>query len=84
MNQEGSWTDSEIPGMEKFNAVKGVLETNRLLINEINRNHELRTPEALGRNVVLIRQLNTNVGKVVDLYKEISLLFVISSREGEG
>lgn len=37
----------------------------RILINEINTNHGLRTPEALARNVVLIRELNNNTAKVV-------------------
>lgn len=36
----------------------------RILINEINTNHGLRTPEALARNVVLIRELNNNTAKV--------------------
>ena len=72
-----------MPGIEKFDAVQGVLETNRLLIIEINRNHGLRTPEALARNVVLIRELNANVGKVVDLYKELSVQFAVTPGEGE-
>lgn len=72
-----------VPGVEKFDAVQGVLETNRLLIIEINRNHGLRTPEALARNVVLIRELNANVGKVVQLYKELSVLFSMALGEAE-
>ena len=36
----------------------------RILINEINANHEARTPEGLARNVVLIKELNSNVLKV--------------------
>ena len=36
----------------------------RILINEISINHEARTPEGLARNVVLIRELNSNVAKV--------------------
>ncbi len=35
-----------------------------MLINEINSNHEARTPEALARNVVLIQELDSNVAKV--------------------
>jgi len=35
-----------------------------VLINEINSNHEARTPEALARNVVLIQELDSNVAKV--------------------
>ena len=37
----------------------------RLLITEINTNHEIRTPDGLARNVHLIRELNSNVAKVV-------------------
>ena len=37
---------------------------NRNLINEISINHEARTPEGLARNVVLIRELDSNVAKV--------------------
>jgi Early Flowering 4 domain len=35
----------------------------RLLITEINANHEGRTPEALARNQLLIRELNGNIAK---------------------
>ncbi len=40
------------------------MPNNRILINEISINHEARTPEGLARNVVLIRELNSNVAKV--------------------
>ena len=36
----------------------------RLLITEINANHEGRNPEALARNQLLIRELNGNIAKV--------------------
>ena len=36
----------------------------RVLIKEINANHEGCTPEGLARNVVLIRELNSNLAKV--------------------
>eukprot|EP00897_Mesotaenium_endlicherianum_P000167 jgi/Mesen1/10150/ME000076S09659 len=51
------------PGFEKFNHVQAILDHNRLLINEINKNHEERNPEGLMRNVALIRELNHNVAK---------------------
>jgi hypothetical protein len=63
----------------------------RLLINEINANHESkrqafapflvssisrlieeRSSEGLQHNVVLIRELNANIAKVMLLYKSIS------------
>lgn len=36
----------------------------RRLIKEIKANHEAQTPEALARNCVLIRELNTNISAV--------------------
>ncbi|GMH36223.1 hypothetical protein BSKO_04091 [Bryopsis sp. KO-2023] len=60
------------PGSEKFRTVQDVLDANRLLISQVNRNHEMRTPESLARNVVLIRELNRNLSRVVELYKDIA------------
>ena len=44
--------------------VRGILDRNKLLINEINYNHDGRNPEGLQRNVVLIRELNDNIRQV--------------------
>jgi hypothetical protein len=55
--------------------VQFLLDHNRLLINEINQNHEAKISEGLTRNVTLIRQLNSNVAKVVDLYASLSSNF---------
>ncbi|KAL0037333.1 hypothetical protein WJX79_002428 [Trebouxia sp. C0005] len=65
-------TASSWPGLEKFNLVQDYLEKNKLLITEINNNHEIRSSEGLARNVHLIRELNNNVAKVVALYKDLS------------
>lgn len=65
-------TASSWPGLEKFNLVQDYLEKNKLLITEINNNHEIRSSEGLARNVYLIRELNNNVAKVVALYKDLS------------
>lgn len=67
--------ESVVPGFEKFTTVQNVLDQNKILINEINANHEARTPEGLARNVVLIKELNSNVSKVVELYKDITAAF---------
>ena len=52
------------PGYEKFQVVQRILDRNKLLINEINHNHDGRSPIGLQRNVVLIRELNNNIAKV--------------------
>ena len=40
-----------------------LLDKNKLLIDEITRNQELKTAESLQRNNLLIRELNNNVTK---------------------
>ncbi|KAL8522604.1 hypothetical protein ACS0TY_012664 [Phlomoides rotata] len=52
--------------------VQSILDQNRLLINEINQNHESKIPDKLSRNVGLIRELNNNIRRVVDLYANLS------------
>ncbi|DBA86924.1 TPA: hypothetical protein ACH3X2_000318 [Trebouxia sp. C0005] len=87
-------TASSWPGLEKFNLVQDYLEKNKLLITEINNNHEIRSSEGLARNVHLIRELNNNVAKQVhtagemgvlasghyELMVEVRLLSIISHR----
>lgn len=63
-----------------------ILDQNRLLINEINQNHESKMPDNLSRNVGLIRELNNNIRRVVDLYADLSSSFTKSreaSSEGD-
>ncbi|KAL6846102.1 hypothetical protein ACP4OV_023550 [Aristida adscensionis] len=55
-----------------FGEVQGILEHNRVLIQEINQNQESRDPDGLTRNVALIRELNTNISRVVGLYADLS------------
>ncbi|GAQ84309.1 hypothetical protein KFL_001840080 [Klebsormidium nitens] len=74
----------EWPGFEKFIIVQAILDHNKLLINEINLNHERRRPEGLTRNVQLIRELNENVTKVMKLYEELSQAFVQSFGKNAG
>lgn len=59
-------------GFDRFSAVQDVLDRNAILIQQIDANHRTRTPEALQRNVVLVRELNTNVQRVVELYGELA------------
>lgn len=57
---------------KNFVQVQNILDQNRLLINEINQNHESTIPDNLTRNVGLIRELNNNIRRVVDLYADLS------------
>ncbi|EXC04960.1 hypothetical protein L484_002611 [Morus notabilis] len=71
---------------KSFVQVQDILDQNRLLINEINQNHESKIPDNLSRNVGLIRELNNNIRRVVDLYADLSTSFTKSmevSSEGE-
>ncbi|KAK4413760.1 protein ELF4-LIKE 4 [Sesamum alatum] len=71
---------------KNFVQVQNILDQNRLLIIEINQNHESKIPRNLTRNVGLIRELNNNIRRVVDLYTDLSNSFAKSmevSSEGE-
>ncbi|KAK9071199.1 hypothetical protein SSX86_009768 [Deinandra increscens subsp. villosa] len=72
---------------KSFVQVQSILDQNRLLINEINQNHESKIPDNLSRNVGLIRELNNNIKKVVDLYSDLSSNFSrsidVNSSEGD-
>jgi hypothetical protein len=58
-----------------FVQVQSLLDQNRMLISEINQNHESRAPDNLTRNVGLIRELNNNIRRVVGLYADLSASF---------
>ncbi|KAI3711527.1 hypothetical protein L1987_70065 [Smallanthus sonchifolius] len=70
-----------------FVQVQSILDQNRLLINEINQNHESKIPDNLSRNVGLIRELNNNMKKVANLYTDLSSNFSksidVNSSEGD-
>ncbi|KAI3495706.1 hypothetical protein L1887_38052 [Cichorium endivia] len=73
---------------KSFVQAQNIFDQNRLLINEINQNHESKIPDNLSRNVGLIRELNNNIRKVVDLYSDLSSNFtksmdVNNSSEGD-
>ena len=65
----------------KFSQVQEILDQNRILIREINENHESKLPEMLTRNVGLIRELNGNISQIVELYAKLSNDFVQSMEE---
>lgn len=73
----GSQIEGKLLGalQRNFLQVQTILDQNRLLINEINQNHESRIPDNLSRNVGLIRELNDNIRRIVDLYGNLSVSF---------
>ncbi|KAK4283459.1 hypothetical protein QN277_000407 [Acacia crassicarpa] len=91
-NNNGTHHHQEIDGKmlqtfkKNFVQVQNILDQNRLLINEINQNHESKVADNLSRNVGLIKELNSNIRKVVDLYSDLSTSFSKSmdvSSEGD-
>ncbi|KAJ0237349.1 Protein ELF4-LIKE 4 [Hirschfeldia incana] len=71
---------------KNFVDVQDILDQNRILINEINQNHESNLPDNLTRNVGLIKELNNNIRRVASLYGDLSHSFsrsVDASSEGE-
>lgn len=87
-NNGTSQVDSKVlqTFQNSFVQVQSILDQNRLLINEINQNHESKIPDNLNRNVDLIRELNNNIRRVVDLYADLSSSFsksMESSSEGD-
>ncbi|GMI81319.1 ELF4-like 3 [Hibiscus trionum] len=66
---------------KRFVQVQNILDQNRLLINEINQNHESNIPDKLSRNVGLIRELNNNIRRVVGLYVDLSSSFTKSEED---
>jgi hypothetical protein len=72
MSADGEKEQAKWPGFQKLSNAQELLDQNKLLIAEINQNHELKTPESLHRNTVLIKQLNNNVSRVVALYSELA------------
>ncbi|KAK7411874.1 hypothetical protein VNO78_03317 [Psophocarpus tetragonolobus] len=63
---------------KSFVQVQHIFDQNRLLINEINQNHESKVPDNLSKNVGLIRELNNNIRRVYDLYSDLSSSFTKS------
>ncbi|KAM7255557.1 hypothetical protein ACFE04_008455 [Oxalis oulophora] len=62
-----------------FVQVQDILDQNRLLITQINHNQESKVPDNLNRNVGLIRELNNNIRRVVDLYADLSTNYTTRS-----
>ncbi|KAL4333053.1 hypothetical protein GQ457_07G030820 [Hibiscus cannabinus] len=69
---------------KSFVQVQDILDQNRLLINEINQNHESKIPDNLSRNVGLIKELNNNIRRVAGLYADLSSSFTRSEGDSAG
>ncbi|XP_042514916.1 protein EARLY FLOWERING 4-like [Macadamia integrifolia] len=69
---------------ESFKQIQSVLDQNRLLIQQVNENHQSKIPDNLAKNVGLIREINGNISKVVSLYSDLSSNFssVFHQRRG--
>ncbi|KAL0925754.1 hypothetical protein M5K25_004124 [Dendrobium thyrsiflorum] len=68
---------------KSFVQVQSILDQNRVIIHEINQNHESKIPDNLNRNVGLIKELNNNIRRVVDLYADLSSSFTKSMDSDE-
>ncbi|KAJ6690168.1 hypothetical protein OIU85_006448 [Salix viminalis] len=58
-----------------FRQVQSVLDRNRVLIQQVNENHQSRIPDNMVKNVSLIQELNVNISKVVGLYSDLNSNF---------
>ena len=65
-NVRGNFHETDKP---TFRA-QTLLDRNKALIYEINKNHEARVAGGMERNVDLLRELNSNVAKAQELYEE--------------
>ncbi|KAF8397292.1 hypothetical protein HHK36_016205 [Tetracentron sinense] len=60
---------------KSFRQVQSVLDQNRVLIQQVNENHQSKIPHNLTKNVALIQEINVNFSKVVSLYSGLSSNF---------
>ncbi|XP_022156910.1 protein EARLY FLOWERING 4-like [Momordica charantia] len=68
---------------QTFRQVQSVLDRNRVLIQQVNENHQSRVPSNMVDNVALIQELNGNISKVVSMYSDFSSDFSSSFRNGK-
>lgn len=66
----------------RFRQVQSVLDRNRLLIQQVNENHQARSHNNMVQNVGLIQELNGNISKVVSLYSDLSTNFSTVFHQG--
>ncbi|KAL3834844.1 hypothetical protein ACJIZ3_009580 [Penstemon smallii] len=78
--EEGNEIDGGDPAVwsaftDNFRQVQSVLDRNRVLIQQVNENHQSKEHENLVKNVALIQEINSNISKVVSLYSNLSTNF---------
>lgn len=69
-----------------FRQVQTVLDRNRLLIQQVNENHQSKIHENMVKNVALIQEINENISKVVSLYSDLSANFssMVHAKNNDG
>ncbi|KAI8574015.1 hypothetical protein RHMOL_Rhmol01G0321000 [Rhododendron molle] len=69
-----------------FRRVQSVLDHNRVLIQQVNENHQSKTPDNLAKNVALIQEINGNISKVMSMYSDMSVNFsgIVQQRRAIG
>ena len=60
---------------KSFNDVQSVLDHNRVLIKQVNENHQSKVADNLVKNVALIQEINGNISKVMGIYSDLSVNF---------
>ncbi|KAM0838445.1 hypothetical protein ACQ4PT_060968 [Festuca glaucescens] len=82
-NGGGAGNGKAVQALERcFGQVQGILEHNRMLIQEIKQNQESGEAGGLNRNVALIRELNSNIARVASLYSDLSAAVAKSLAKG--
>lgn len=84
VDREGRPLTQIWPAVRQFQDVQDILDRNRVLIAEINHNQQLGTNVALERNVPMLRELNGNIARVVQLYQEAADSFVTNMLSTDG
>ena len=67
---------------DSFREVQSVLDRNRVLIQQVNENHQSKMHDNMVKNVELIQEINGNITRVKVLYSELSSSFSSVLRNG--